>query len=114
MRPAHNAKLHSVGLASDAGTFVTRSVPELQLVLGGIEGDRHFGVTMKAGVRQPHFPRGVEVANTRQLSIVGIEELALVARELETDVTWQALGANLAIEGVADLTRLAPSSRLVF
>lgn len=104
-----------LGIADATGSFVTRAVPELPLVFGGIEGDRHFGLTRKAGVREKHQPRGTEIVNSRQLSLVSVEELAEVAAALgATHLEWQKLGANLVLEGVPRLTRLRGSSRLVF
>src|SRR5258708_1959981 len=100
MRPTHSARLVALGSADGPDTFVTRALPELALRLGGIEGDRHFGLTMKAGVRQAHHPRGAEVMNTRQLSLVSVEELAEIARTLGVSgIEWQKLGANLVLEG---------------
>jgi len=105
----------ALGIADTPGTFVTRAVPQLGLVLGGIEGDRHFGVTRAAGVRETWHPRGAQIANARQLSLVCVEELAQVAAALGArQIEWQKLGANLVLEGHAHLSQLAPSSRLVF
>lgn len=105
----------ALGIADRPGDFVTRALGDVVLGFGGIEGDRHFGLTRKAGVREPHLPRGVEMRNVRQLSIVSVEELAAVAATLGADVIeWEKLGANLVLEGLPKLTSLAPSSRLVF
>ncbi|MBL8952412.1 MAG: MOSC domain-containing protein [Myxococcaceae bacterium] len=115
MKQTAKARVVHLGTADTRGSFITRAVAELPLVLGGIDGDRHFGLTRKAGVREKHHPRGVEIANVRQLSIVSVEELAEVSARLgiaETD--WTKLGANLVLEGLPRLTQLAPSSRLVF
>lgn len=104
-----------LGIADAPNSFVTRAVPRLQLTFGGIEGDRHFGMTMKAGVRQQHHPRGAELRNSRQLSIVSDEELAQVAAALAIPrLIFQWLGGNLCLQGLASLTAVAPSTRLLF
>jgi hypothetical protein len=104
-----------LGLADTPDSFVTRSVSTLQLVWGGLEGDRHFGLTMKAGVRQKHHPAGAELRNSRQLSILSEEELAQIAAELELPrLGFQWLGGNLCLSGCEALTQLPPSTRLLF
>jgi hypothetical protein len=107
--------LTGLGVADTPGTFVTRKLDRVTLTYGGIEGDRHFGLTMKSGVRQKHLPRGTEIRNARQLSLLSEEELAVIARAVAADsmdFTW--LGGNLCVRGVPKLTQLPPSTRLVF
>jgi MOSC domain-containing protein YiiM len=104
-----------LGIADAKGSFVTREVDRLTLVWGGVEGDRHFGLTAPAGVRQKHHPKGTEIRNARQVSIVSEEELAQVAATLGVaQVAWQWLGANLCLRGLPQLTAIAPSTRLMF
>lgn len=115
LRELHRGTLTGLGIADVPGEFVTREVERLALTWGGVEGDRHFGLTARSGVRQKHVPRGTELRNARQLSLVSEEELAQVAAALAVPrlaFTW--LGANLCARGVPALTRLPPSSRLVF
>ena len=115
MKQTLTARVAAVGIADVPGTFVTRSVQELKLQLGGIEGDRHFGITRPAGVRENHQPRGAEIMNARQLSLVSVEELTEVAQTLGVPaLDWQKLGANLVIEGLPQLSSVKPSTRLVF
>ena len=55
----------------------------LDLDFQGAIGDRHYGATMTAGVREKKlFAKGTEVANLRQISIVDRGELAQVAAAL--------------------------------
>jgi MOSC domain-containing protein YiiM len=110
MKQTRTAKLIALGIADTPGSFVTRVLDEAALTLEGLPGDRHAGFTMKAGVRQKRHPGGAEIRNARQLSIVSVEEL----REIGADVDWRKMGANLVLEGVEGLTKLAPSSRLLF
>jgi hypothetical protein len=104
-----------LGIADAPGSFVTRPLDRVELVWGGIEGDRHFGLTMKAGVRQTHHPKGTELRNARQLSILSEEELALIAAALAVPrVSFEWLGGNLCFKGLEALSTLAPSTRLLF
>ncbi|MDY7231927.1 MOSC domain-containing protein [Hyalangium sp. s54d21] len=95
--------------------LITRDMPEVKVSFEGFVGDRHAGLTRKADVRTPRFPRGALVRNTRQVSIVSTEELALIAEALGVPQVLAAwLGANLELAGVPRLTQLPPGTRLVF
>lgn len=94
---------------------VTRDMPEVKVSFEGFLGDRHAGLTRPADVRMPWFPKGTLVRNTRQVSIVSTEELALIAEALEVPQVLAAwLGANLELAGVPRLTQLPPGTRLFF
>ena len=57
----------------------------------------------------------MEIRNTRQISVVSIEELATIAKAMEIEQLCPSyLGANLAIKGIPQLTLLPPGSRLQF
>jgi hypothetical protein len=102
-------------LTADRAGFVTRPVERARLLFGGIEGDRHFGLTRPSCSRTPWHARGTVIANTRQLSILSTEECAGIARRLGiAQVEPRLIGANLVLEGDPDLTGLAPATRLVF
>lgn len=102
-------------VCTERKTFVTRELAETRVTFEGIEGDRHAGLTRRADVRTPWFPKGVPVRNTRQLSLVSSEELAQVAEALGIPKVLAAwLGANLEVEGVPRLTHLPPGTRLFF
>jgi hypothetical protein len=62
------------------------------------------------------YPLGTEIRNTRQVTIVSVEELAdiAVAMGIENGIEPQWLGANMAIEGIPEFTTVPPSSRLIF
>ena len=108
-------RISGLGIADLAGEFVTRSIDVATLTWAGLEGDRHAGVTMKAGVRQPWFPKGAEVRNTRQLSLVSEEECAQIAATLELNrIDFRWLGANVLVSGAPTFTRTAPGSRIFF
>jgi hypothetical protein len=109
------AKVNAVLIADDSETFVTRRIPEVNLEFGGIRGDRHFGVTSKADSRQPMYPRGTEILNRRQITIVSVEELDRIAEELVVEtVQPEWLGANLLLKGFPELTKLTMGSRILF
>ncbi|MER8555401.1 MULTISPECIES: MOSC domain-containing protein [unclassified Mesorhizobium] len=94
--------------------FETRAVDKLQLGFDGIEGDFHAGTTRRSGGREPWYPRGTEMRNERQLSIVAADELAIVAERMGiAEIKPEWIGANLLIEGLPHLSML-PSGALLF
>ncbi|CAN7651105.1 molybdenum cofactor sulfurase [Mesorhizobium amorphae] len=94
--------------------FETRPVDELRLGFDGIDGDFHAGATRRSGGREPWYPRGTEMRNERQLSIVAADELAIVAVRMSLkEIKPEWIGANLLIEGVPRLSML-PSGTLLF
>lgn len=102
-------------LLSEGPDFVTRPVPEVALVFGGVAGDLHAGATRGADSRTPWHVRGTTIANTRQVSLVSLEELAEVARTLELDALDPALlGANVVLADAPELGRTPPGTRLIF
>ncbi|RTM09533.1 MAG: MOSC domain-containing protein [Hyphomicrobiales bacterium] len=95
--------------------FETRAVEELRLGFDGIAGDFHGGTTRRSGGREPWYPRGTEMRNERQLSLVAADELAIVAQRMgleEIKPEW--IGANLLVEGVPQLSMLPAGSLLFF
>nr|WP_275984032.1 MOSC domain-containing protein [Paenibacillus hamazuiensis] len=102
-------------LADDPATFVTRRVDSIRVELGGIPGDRHFGLLRPADSRQNIYPRGELIANRRQISIVSVEECERIAGNMGLgEVRPEWLGANLLVEGFPELTLLPQGSRLLF
>lgn len=94
--------------------FQTRPVAELRLGFDGISGDFHVGPTRRSGGREPWYPRGTEMRNERQLSIVAADELAIVAERMGlAEIRPEWIGANLVIEGVPRLSML-PAGTLLF
>jgi hypothetical protein len=94
--------------------FQTQAVDELRLGFDGIAGDVHAGRTRRSGGREPWYPRGTEMRNERQLSIVAADELAIVAERMGlAEIKPEWIGANLVIDGVPHLSML-PSGTLLF
>jgi MOSC domain-containing protein YiiM len=87
-------------LIADGGDFVSRPVERLALDFGGIVGDFHAGFTRPSTSREPWYPRGTEIRNDRQLTIVSEEELAAVAAAMALPAIEPAwIGANLFFAG---------------
>ncbi|MFC0215594.1 MOSC domain-containing protein [Paenibacillus chartarius] len=96
-------------------SFVTSKVDGLEVDLGGIPGDRHYGLLRPADVRQKFYKRGTMIANRRQLSLLSVEECAQVAAALGiAEIRPEWLGANVLLRGYPELTQLPPGARLLF
>jgi MOSC domain-containing protein YiiM len=109
------ARAAAVLTTPDPADFGTTPVQRVTLDLGGIPGDRHHGLTRTAQSWDRAHPTGVPIRNRRQLTLVSVEELAVVAELLGlAEVRPEWLGANVAVEGLADLTALPAGSILVF
>lgn len=90
-------------------------VDEVEVTLEGFVGDKHFGFTMKSNSYQKQYPKGSQVRNVRQISIVSVEELHEVARDLDLPAIEPAwVGANILLSGIPGLTQLPKGSRLYF
>ena len=94
-----------------------RSVPfeNLDVTFAGIPGERHFGLTRPSCSRvlSQHPERGTEIANTRQVTILSAEEIAVIAADCGLEhLEPTYLGASIVIEGIEDFSHVPPSSRL--
>ena len=91
------------------------NLDEVEVSWEGFVGDKHFGLTMQAGSSQKPYPKGAEVRNVRQISIVSAEELNEIAEAMQLPVVKPAwVGANVMLSGIEGLTQLPPGSRLYF
>lgn len=110
-----NGSVLKVLLGLDKVSLVTTAQPQVKVTFAGFEGDRHAGLTMKSDSRTPLYPRGTEIRNVRQVSLVSVEELQEIARRMQLpSIEPEWLGANLLLQGIPDLTMIPPSSRLYF
>lgn len=98
---------------SDA-TLRSEALQSAELGFAGIAGECHGGLTRPSCSRtRLQHPRGTEIRNVRQLSILSAEELAGICAEMgleRFDPGW--VGASLVIEGIPDFSHVPPSSRL--
>ena len=94
----------------------SRRVPSVAVSYAGLEGESHSGLVRSSCVRVRHqYPQGTEIRNTRQISIVSIEELAEIAAAMgiaELQPEW--LGANLLVSGIPHFSQIPPSTRMIF
>jgi len=76
--------------------------------LDGVVGDRHRSFQRTAWAGNDKQPEGTVRRNERQWSAVSMEELSEIAAvmDLAEPLTAAALGANLCIEGIPELSRL--------
>ncbi len=88
----------------------------LELTFEGPVGECHGGHTRPSCSRvKLQYPRGTEIGNARQLSVLSEEELAEVAGEMGIDrIRPEWTGANIVFQGLPDFTGIPPSSRLIF
>jgi rhodanese-related sulfurtransferase len=93
-----------------------RAIPaeRVELTFAGLAGSVHAGLTRPACSRvTAQYPEGTEIRNTRQVSIVSVEELAEIAATLGlARIDPARLGATLAVEGIPDFTHVPPGARL--
>ena len=83
--------------------------------LAGITGDRHFGYTFPSNGRYPMYPRRTEINNSRQVSIISVEEVQTTASDLGlAELLPEWYGANLILKDIPALTFLPPGTRLTF
>jgi hypothetical protein len=101
-------------LCASGHDFITKAVGELQLDFEGVAGDFHRGHTRRSGGREPWYPRGTEIRNERQVSIVATDELSKIAKGMGIpNIAPEWIGANLVLDGVPHLS-LLPAGTLLF
>ena len=85
-----------------------------QLTYAGIPGEVHGGLTRLSCARVvSQHPKGTDIRNVRQLSILSQEELDAIASACGLAALDPALvGASLVVKGIPDFTHVPPSSRL--
>lgn len=108
-------KVEAALLCDIPGSIASSRKDSIQADLEGLVGDRHLGHTFPSNGRYPEFKRGTEIRNSRQVSIISVEEMQIVAEMIAIPLIQpEWLGANLLISGIPALTLLPPSSRLFF
>jgi hypothetical protein len=116
IRPARRIKgTTSQLLAALGGDFPSDDRPRSRSGLTAWRGITMPGHTRKSGGREPWYPRGTEIRNERQISIVAADELAMAAKDMGIDrIEPGWIGANLVIEGIPLLSMLPPRTQLFF
>ncbi len=84
--------------------------------LDGVVGDRHRSFEREAWAGNDKQPEGTVRRNERQWSAVSVEELAQIAEAMDLiePLTAAAIGANLCIEGIPELSRLPRGTTMRF
>lgn len=104
-----------LGLVRDrSAQLEAEAVAELTATFAGPVGEDHGGLTRPSCSRVvAQYPKGTSIRNTRQFTILSVEELAATAAKMGLERLDPALvGATMVIEGIPDLSHLPPSSRL--
>lgn len=109
------ATIRYLGVVADReGTLASVPQETADLTFAGIAGEAHGGLTRPSCVRvKAQHPRGTEIANVRQLSVLSAEDLTEIRKQMGLavfDPAW--VGASLVIEGIPEFTHVPPSSRL--
>ena len=110
-----SGKVEGVFRTVSAEDFRTTATDALEMTFEGISGDRHGGHTRRSGGREPWYPRGTEMCNERQISILSTEELAETASRMEiAELKAEWIGGNILVSGIPRLSLVPPRTRLVF
>jgi hypothetical protein len=97
--------------------LAARRVDRADATFAGFAGEAHGGLTRPSCSRTlKQYPRGTPIRNTRQVSILSMEEMAAVGATmgLGGPVEPEWIGGNLLLDGIPRLTELPPSTRLLF
>lgn len=112
----HFATITWLGLVPhrNAAEIECVSLEEMPLTFAGLEGEVHAGLTRPSCSRVvSQYPKGTEIRNTRQVSVVSAGEIAMIAADLGLDALDPAwLGASIVLDGIPDFSHIPPSSRL--
>ncbi|WP_434052720.1 MAG: molybdenum cofactor sulfurase [Roseibium sp.] len=110
-----DGKVEGVYRTTSPDDFQTAAAASLELGFEGVPGDRHAGFTRKSGGREPWYPRGTEMCNERQVSILSVDELSEIAARMDIgELKPEWIGGNILVSAIPNLTRIPPRTRLVF
>lgn len=110
-----NATIRYLGVVDNRdATLASVQLQKMDLTFAGLAGENHAGRTRASCSRVlSQHPRETEIANVRQLSVLSVEDLDAIRKDMgidEFDPAW--VGASLVIDGIPDFTHVPPSSRL--
>lgn len=104
-----------IGVVPDRGASIQAEARSAVMArFAGIEGEAHGGLTRASCIRfKDQHPQGTEIRNSRQLTILSVEEMAEIAAAMGLDrLAPEWLGASLVVRGIPDLSHLPPGTRL--
>ncbi len=103
-----------LGRVGIAGKLASQPAQFLAAKWDGVAGEVHGGLTRAScGRVLAQYPRGTEIRNTRQFSILSNEELALIAADMGiATLSTHLLGASMVLRGIPDFSHIPPGSRL--
>jgi len=109
-------QVDSVLIAPEKETLVSQTVDSLVLDFGGCVGDRHYGAVRPSNSRHAlYYPRGTQIRNRRQVTIIGTDELEHIAELIGVpEVRAEWLGANMTVTGLPHLSATPEGSRMLF
>ena len=112
----YTATVTWLGVVTNADRVELLAEPRgrLDLTFDGVAGSFHGGATRLSCSRvKSQYPKGTEIRNERQLSLISAEELAEIAALIGVDAIDPArLGASMVLSGLPDFSFVPPSSRL--
>jgi len=110
----HYGEIIWLGRVTQAGEVASKSENALEVMLDGVAGETHSGLTRASCSRVlAQYPRGTTIRNTRQFSILSAEELAMIASIMGVPALKpELLGASMVLHGIPDFTHVPPGSRL--
>lgn len=107
--------VEGVYLCNQSKSLASEQVNSLEITLEGVVGDQHYGSVKPSDGRTPFYPRGTIIRNSRQVSLVSVEELEEISRLMNIpEIKPEWLGANLLVRGIPRFTFVPPGSRLFF
>jgi hypothetical protein len=112
----HVAHVVWLGLVPDRAKQLTSTPADrLDLTFSGPLGEDHGGATRPSCSRVAGlYRRGTTIRNTRQLSVLSAEDLALIAADMGLSSLDPALvGASMVVTGLVDFSHVPPGARLL-
>lgn len=110
----YSAEVVWLGRVPAGQSLRAQPVETLEFGFDGVQGERHEGLNRASCVRVSNvYPKGTEIRNVRQVSILSAEELSEIAAAMEMDhLDPSYLGASIVLKGIPDFSHIPPSSRL--
>ncbi|NRA19737.1 MAG: sulfurase [Oceanospirillaceae bacterium] len=96
-------------------SLASEKVTRIEVNYRGFQGEAHSGLTRGSCSRVlAQYPRGSEIRNVRQITIISAEEILQIAENMGIPyLEPQWLGANILVSGIPDFSLIPPSSRLI-